>query len=291
MDAGAGNVIIKPLSGQLTHDTDSWGKMDPYCKIKIGAQTEKSKECTDGGKFPSWTDTLTFRRDKEDLINIEVWDADVGKDDLIGQGALAMSTVFNNSNKYNGWVDLTYKGKSAGKLLIDVQYFPDKAKTTTSTTSTTIGYTMGSMPTMTVQMQPTMMQPTQFPTTSIYTQPTVYPTQQVYQPTQSFPTQQVYPTQSFPTQQVYQQPTQTYPTQQVYTQQQYPTQQVYQQPTQQVYPTQSFPTQQVYQQPTQTYPTQQVYPTQQQYPTQQVYPTQQTYPTQQQPFGYQPKPF
>lgn len=129
---GSGNVVIKPLSGQLTHDTDSWSKMDPYVKIMIGTQTEKSKTCSGGGKFPSWTDSMSFRRSAEDIINVEVWDKDTFKDDLVGQGALAFSTVFKDNNKFNGWVDLTYKGKAAGKILLDVQFIPDKQTPITS---------------------------------------------------------------------------------------------------------------------------------------------------------------
>lgn len=32
----AGKLIIKPLSAQLTHDTEWFSKMDPYCIIKVG---------------------------------------------------------------------------------------------------------------------------------------------------------------------------------------------------------------------------------------------------------------
>lgn len=34
----AGKLIIKPLSAQLTHDTDWFGKMDLYCISKSGIQ-------------------------------------------------------------------------------------------------------------------------------------------------------------------------------------------------------------------------------------------------------------
>ena len=102
--------------------------MDPYVKVHVGSTTEKTKTCSSGGKFPSWSDSLTFRRTAEDIITFEVWDKDTLKDDLVGQGALALSTVFNSNNKFNGWVDLTYKGKPAGKILIDAQFFPDQGQ-------------------------------------------------------------------------------------------------------------------------------------------------------------------
>lgn len=34
---GSGTLIIKPISGKLTRDTEFMGKMDPYCVCKIGS--------------------------------------------------------------------------------------------------------------------------------------------------------------------------------------------------------------------------------------------------------------
>jgi len=31
-----GTLIISPLSAKLTHDTEYFGKMDPYCIVKVG---------------------------------------------------------------------------------------------------------------------------------------------------------------------------------------------------------------------------------------------------------------
>lgn len=129
MTTGSGNLVLKPLSGQLTHDTDTWTKMDPYVKFIVGGQTQKTAVCNGGGKFPSWTETITFRRGTEDLINVEVWDKDPSNDDLVGQGAIAFSTITNAANNFNGWVDLSYKGKGAGKILISAQFFPDASTT------------------------------------------------------------------------------------------------------------------------------------------------------------------
>lgn len=123
---GSGNLIIKPLSAVLTHDTETFGKMDPYIKVIVGGQVQKSSVCKNAGKFPSWTDTMTFRRGTEDIVNFEVWDDDdASKDDLIGQGSLAFSAIISSKNQYNDWVPLTYKGKSAGKTLINIQFYPD----------------------------------------------------------------------------------------------------------------------------------------------------------------------
>ena len=37
-----GTLIVKPQYARLTHDTDTFGRMDPYCTVKIGAQTQST---------------------------------------------------------------------------------------------------------------------------------------------------------------------------------------------------------------------------------------------------------
>lgn len=47
--AGSGQIIIKPLEAKLTRDTEFLGSMDPFCKIRLGGQTEKTKAHNDAG--------------------------------------------------------------------------------------------------------------------------------------------------------------------------------------------------------------------------------------------------
>lgn len=35
--AGSGTLCIKPIKAKLTRDTEFLGKMDPYCKVKLGS--------------------------------------------------------------------------------------------------------------------------------------------------------------------------------------------------------------------------------------------------------------
>jgi len=163
--SGSGNLIIKPLSAVLTHDTESFGKMDPYMIVKVGNQAQKTSICKNAGKFPAWSDTMTFRKGNEDLINVEIWDDDdASKDDLIGQGSIAFSTIVNGKNLFNDWIQLTYKGRSAGKCLLNISFFPDGMQQQ--------GFQqVGFQPQVQVQVQPGYQQPT------VYQQP--YQQQQV----------------------------------------------------------------------------------------------------------------
>jgi len=121
----SGTLVISPLTAKLTHDTESFGRMDPYVRISMGSQFKRSSVCNDGGKTPSWTDSFQLSHSGEDLISIEVWDKDdASKDDLVGQGSVAFTTITSRGGKMNEWVTLTYKGKHAGEILLNITFTP-----------------------------------------------------------------------------------------------------------------------------------------------------------------------
>ena len=125
----SGNLIIRPLSAKLTRDTETFGKMDPFCVIHFGGQRQQTQVAKDAGKFPSWNDCFSFRRNAEDLITVEVWDQDgVSKNDMIGQGSFALAGVVSKSGKSSNWVQISYKGKDAGQVLLEVEFYPDEKK-------------------------------------------------------------------------------------------------------------------------------------------------------------------
>lgn len=95
--------IIKPVSGQLTKDKDFLGKsvtsflmiQDPYCVVTIGHEKQRTKTHKGGGKKPLWYDTLQFQTNGN-MMKVEVYDDDWGKDDFIGQGTVNLNQLTSN---------------------------------------------------------------------------------------------------------------------------------------------------------------------------------------------------
>jgi len=50
-----GNLIIRPLSGNFTRDTDWIATMDIYCIIEAGSQKFKTPVIDNGGKTPNFS--------------------------------------------------------------------------------------------------------------------------------------------------------------------------------------------------------------------------------------------
>ena len=124
-----GTLIVKPQYARLTHDTETFSRMDPYCSVKIGSQTQNTSVCENGGKNPNWAGaSLSFRITSEDIVNIEVWDKDLmSKNDMIGQGSVSLSAVTSGSNTTQT-CQLLYKGKGAGEVYVQCEWYPDAAK-------------------------------------------------------------------------------------------------------------------------------------------------------------------
>ena len=62
----------------------------------------------------------------EDTVNIIVWEHDTAShDDLIGEGSISLASL-KKPGKNSEYVPITYKGKPAGKIFIETEWFPDK---------------------------------------------------------------------------------------------------------------------------------------------------------------------
>jgi Ca2+-dependent lipid-binding protein len=78
--------------------------------VKLGQQVKKTRVHDEGGKKPRWNDTLNFTRGTDTNLKIEIWDKDVIDDDLVGEGFLNLTKVYNCPNTpQNGIRRLTQK--------------------------------------------------------------------------------------------------------------------------------------------------------------------------------------
>eukprot|EP00004_Rigifila_ramosa_P015762 TRINITY_DN3681_c0_g1_i2.p1 TRINITY_DN3681_c0_g1~~TRINITY_DN3681_c0_g1_i2.p1 ORF type:complete len:270 (+),score=67.39 TRINITY_DN3681_c0_g1_i2:40-849(+) len=93
----SGNLTIQVVEARDLKDKDFFGKMDPYTKISIGVQHEKTHTHNDGGKNPQWNSSHVFAIASNLAgapVNLAVFDNDtMGRDDVIGQTSVSLSQL------------------------------------------------------------------------------------------------------------------------------------------------------------------------------------------------------
>ena len=114
-------LLIRPISGDLIRDTETFGKMDPFVEFTIGGKKYKTAVCEDGGKHPTWQDVFTHHLTNEQDLTFAVTDLDsVSSSDPIGEGKISLAETIAKKSTSN-WHDISFKGKLAGKILINLE--------------------------------------------------------------------------------------------------------------------------------------------------------------------------
>ena len=114
----AGSLKLTVVQAQLTRNTETFGKMDPYVKIESRMQKFKTNTINGGGKTPKWTGQ-TFTIDVKytgDDLTLSVWDEDVGNDDKVGECIIKLSSLIGMTNGVDEWFEIQHKGKKAGTI-------------------------------------------------------------------------------------------------------------------------------------------------------------------------------
>lgn len=121
----SGQLSLIVMRAELTHDTETIGKMDPYVKIKYNGKQYKSQTKTDAGKKPVWNFHVNLFVALNDEISIKVMDKDTFSDDVIGKFEGSVRTLIGESRaKEERWIDIYYgsKNKIGGRILVQTQF-------------------------------------------------------------------------------------------------------------------------------------------------------------------------
>jgi Ca2+-dependent lipid-binding protein len=79
-------LIVK--KAEIYRDNAALGVMDPYVVVLFRGTAYKSEPHTDSGTRPVWNYecNLDFEKDCQEIVNIRVFDKNIGSDDALGSG-------------------------------------------------------------------------------------------------------------------------------------------------------------------------------------------------------------
>ncbi len=121
---GYGTVTFRPLEAKFNHDKDLIGKMDPYCKFKLGFHRGKSAVAKHQGKNPIWNDVITLKSKGQDHAKLKLKDKDrLSFNDRLGKVEIPLTTLYT-IGKTSQWYPVMKGDKVAGEILVEMEYLP-----------------------------------------------------------------------------------------------------------------------------------------------------------------------
>mmetsp|Transcript_35737 Transcript_35737/g.69039 ORF Transcript_35737/g.69039 Transcript_35737/m.69039 type:complete len:398 (-) Transcript_35737:79-1272(-) len=123
---GRGTLKVTVSEAKNLRNTEMIGKQDPYCVLKFGSETKKTKVHKNGGKQATWNQIFEFDVDEQKMaqwvFQIAVWDKETFSDDLVGRKNFSLQEVLGNHGKGPMQYDIQHKGKNAGSVFMSVEY-------------------------------------------------------------------------------------------------------------------------------------------------------------------------
>merc|ERR1712042_310468 len=119
----AGRLIITVFKARDIEKKGMFGKADPYLHITLGKQKAKSKTVKNNHN-PEWNLDATFEVDQNtpETMRVDVFDEDLGKDDILGHKVLDISTVLEKKKLQNEWIPLD--NCKSGEILLSAEFIP-----------------------------------------------------------------------------------------------------------------------------------------------------------------------
>ena len=125
----AGRLEVNVLDGTRLKDTQTFGKQDPYCVLRVGEQRDRTKTCADGGTRPRWNERFRFSlAGHESALDLEVWNANkMTSDAYIGAALVSLGDVFASGTQDAAVPLRDKKNKIAGNVMLVLRFAPDVA--------------------------------------------------------------------------------------------------------------------------------------------------------------------
>merc|ERR1711892_624318 len=117
-----GRMILEFIKAKDLQKKGLFGKPDPYLKVRMG-EDKFSSPVIKNNTNPEWKYLIEFdiEENSSQMLNVEVYDEDFGKDDLIGTVDIPLSELCEHTNSTK-WISL--KGGKAGSILYSSKFIP-----------------------------------------------------------------------------------------------------------------------------------------------------------------------
>jgi len=115
-------VTLRILNAELVRDPNLIMKMDPYAVVRTSRAETKTSVAPNGGKHPRWNESFNLDVTGDNSIYVAIFDQEsVGKDNAIAEAFINLNQLQDTNGVIARSYPLTYKGKNAGELFVEIQ--------------------------------------------------------------------------------------------------------------------------------------------------------------------------
>lgn len=128
-----GTLIIMVCRAKHLPNRRKLDKQSPYVLLRIGTEAKRTTAAFRAGQTPEWTQEIRFllSRDRRPLLKLDVLDETKNDPTPVGDIEIDCAAVFQDPAHYNdgkyildGWHDLKFNGRSAGKIYLEMTFYP-----------------------------------------------------------------------------------------------------------------------------------------------------------------------
>ncbi|KAG0180177.1 hypothetical protein DFQ29_001122 [Apophysomyces sp. BC1021] len=118
-----GELAVVALKARDLPNREVIGKQDPFCVFRLGEVAKKTKTDVRGGQHPLWDDQVNIPvPEGKTKMRLQVFDEDSTREDLISEGEIDLTKVLAEG-EYDDWFPLTYKGRKAGEIYLEMTFY------------------------------------------------------------------------------------------------------------------------------------------------------------------------
>ena len=119
-----GTFVFRPKEANLVDEKGFYENNDPYCKVRVGMHSMKTKVAEHEGKNPHWDDSLVMKsRSWDHHAKIKVKESPgVHVANVIGKAKVNLDEV-RAQGKVVKKYELHHLGNLVGDILLDIEYF------------------------------------------------------------------------------------------------------------------------------------------------------------------------
>lgn len=105
-------------------------KQNPYCILRVGTVIDRTEAVDRGGQTPEWDHESRFAttQNQNPILKVSILDENNKSPELIGEADLNFVGAIESSVEegYDKWHPLTYNGKDAGEIYIEMTFYPSQ---------------------------------------------------------------------------------------------------------------------------------------------------------------------